>query len=120
MNKRKTGALEERRACEFLEQKGYLILSTNFHEKFAELDIVARDGEYIVFAEVKYRSNSHIQDPLDAVDMRKRRRIALASLMWLSRNGMGADTPCRFDVLAIYPDKIKHVRNAFSLDDAAL
>ena len=57
MNRRETGSRYEKQAAVFLEQKGYEILEMNFRCRRGEIDLVARDGEYLVFVEVKYRAD---------------------------------------------------------------
>ena len=57
MNKREVGASHEKLAGAYLETQGYLILEYNFRSRRSEIDIVARDGEYLVFVEVKYRAD---------------------------------------------------------------
>ena len=58
MNRRKVGAEYERYAAHFLEKQGYQIIEYNYCCRLGEIDIVARDGRYLVFVEVKYRSDS--------------------------------------------------------------
>ena len=57
MNRRETGSRYEKQAAVYLEQKGYEILEMNFRCRRGEIDLVARDGEYLVFVEVKYRAD---------------------------------------------------------------
>ena len=59
-NQRSVGARYEQVAGKYLEQQGYQILQYNYRCRQGEIDIIARDGEYLVFCEVKYRNNSHI------------------------------------------------------------
>lgn len=54
-NKRAVGTLYEKQACEYLKSKGYKILICNYRCKCGEIDIIAKDGAYLVFCEVKYR-----------------------------------------------------------------
>ena len=111
-NRRQTGTDYERAAGFYLEQMGWTILEYNYRCRSAEIDIVARDGEYLVFCEVKYRSDGRRGDPLEAVDVRKQQRIRRAALYYLTEHGK-IDAPCRFDVIGIRGTKITHIRDAF-------
>ncbi|MCI8637913.1 MAG: YraN family protein [Coprococcus sp.] len=112
MNTRKTGSYYEKVAGAFLEKKGYQIWEYNFHCPYAEIDIVARDGEYLVFCEVKYRCHAEEAQPLEAVDRKKQKRISRAALFYITQRGY-ADIPCRFDVIGITEKEIILVQNAF-------
>lgn len=71
MNKRKTGQEQEAKAACFLKTQGYQILEQNYRCKRGEIDLVAREGQYLVFVEVKYRSTNESGLPEEAVDLRK-------------------------------------------------
>ena len=69
MNNRQTGNAYEQMAAEYLQKKGMIILDRNFRRgRNGEIDIVGRDGKYLVFVEVKYRRDGQTGDPLEAVD----------------------------------------------------
>lgn len=116
-NKRKTGSEKEKLAAEYLAGLGYEILEKNFFSHFGEIDLIARKGTALVFVEVKYRKNQSRGNPLEAVDWRKQKRICRTALYYLTRHGLSADIPCRFDVIAITGkgagEEFTHVRNAF-------
>ena len=61
-------------AAAYLKKKGYRILEANFRCRFGEIDLIARDGAYLVFIEVKYRSSLKDRDSLEAVNRRKQRK----------------------------------------------
>ena len=111
-NRRKTGTDYERAAGFYLEQEGWKILEYNYRTRNGEIDIVARDGEYLVFCEVKYRSDGKKGSPLEAVDARKQQRFRRAALYYLTEHGK-SDVPCRFDVIGIEGTKVTHIRDAF-------
>ena len=117
MNNRKTGSGHEERAADYLAQKGYEILHRNFRGRYGEIDLIARDpGEdppCLVFVEVKYRKNEYSGNPLEAVGIRKQRRITGTALWYLCRWKIPEETPCRFDVIGIEGDSITHIKNAF-------
>ncbi len=115
-NYRRIGAEEEQRVCRLLEQQGYQVLVCNFRCRIGEIDIVAREGGYLVFIEVKYRSGTGSGLPEEAVDRRKQRVISRVALFYMQRYGYGTDTPVRFDVAAVSgtAEQTLHLyRNAF-------
>lgn len=111
-NKRKIGAAYEQAAGYYLEQQGYEILEYNYRCRRGELDIIARDGEYLVFCEVKYRQDGKKGSPLEAVDVRKRRTIYQCAESYMTEKHL-KDIPCRFDVLGVEGKKITLIKNAF-------
>lgn len=111
--KREKGYLEEQRAAEYLAQKGYQILERNFYSRQGEIDIIARDGKYLVFVEVKYRKSDSGGHPLEAVDIRKQKRICRTADWFCYRHGYLEGIPCRFDVIGIMGEEIVHVKDAF-------
>lgn len=113
MNKREIGAHYEERAADYLKGAGYQILARNFRIRTGEIDIVARDGEYLVFVEVKYRADGAYGSPLEAVDYRKQQSIVRTAGFYMLAQGYGTETSCRFDVVAIEGEQITLVQNAF-------
>ncbi len=113
INKREVGSDKEKIAAGYLEENGYKILKTNYFCKAGEIDIIAKEGGYLCFIEVKYRNDEMSGYPEEAVDARKARRITRSALYYMSSNGLAEDTPCRFDVVAILGDKITLYKNAF-------
>lgn len=87
-------------ACEaFLRVKGYQILARRYKTRVGEVDIVARQGEVLVFVEVKARRN--LCDALEAVSPKAQARIANAARMFLAENQNMAHLMVRFDVMAV-------------------
>lgn len=113
MQKREKGFLYEGIAAEYLKKKGYQIITQNFYTRFGELDLIARDGLYLVFVEVKYRADRRGGHPLEAVDRNKMRRIRRSAQFYLMRYGFPETTPCRFDVVGILGEEVVHIENAF-------
>lgn len=113
ISNRRKGTQYEAKAAEYLKAQGFKILRKNFSSRFGEIDLVAREGRYLVFVEVKYRATARGGHPLEAVDARKQRRILKTAEFFCLRYGYGEDTPCRFDVVGITGDEMIHVRNAF-------
>ena len=110
---RKKGSRFEEEAARELARAGYRILERNFYSRGGEIDIVAMDGEYLVFAEVKYRTRGSSGCPEEAVDVRKQSRICKAALYYMTRYQKSDTTPVRFDVVAIDPTETRIIKNAF-------
>lgn len=114
-NQRSVGARYEQVAGKYLEQQGYQILQYNYHCRQGEIDIIARDWEYLVFCEVKYRTDRRKGMPSEAVHIRKQQVISRCALYYMMVNGVWG-CPCRFDVVGILGeagDEIQLYRNAF-------
>lgn len=106
------GRYGEAVAAKYLKKKGYRILAQNLHEGRNELDLVAEDGEWIVFIEVKTRSvRPYVTDygtPADAVTSAKRRRTIAAAGAYLCKCKRNK-TP-RFDVIEVYLGEASHTQ----------
>jgi len=113
MNKRGVGKDKEEEAVYFLKEKGLRILDTNYNTRHGEIDIVALDDKYLVFAEVKFRSKNIYGSPLEAVTLRKQRSIKNAARVYLYLKDYPEDTYIRFDCIGISEDGIQWIRNAF-------
>ena len=94
------GIRGEDRAVVELERLGYAVLARRYRTRHGEIDIVARDGETIVFVEVKVKETAEFGKAADAVTVRKQRRVISMAVDYLARNRLTA-RPCRFDVVAI-------------------
>lgn len=112
-NRRAVGSTYEKLAGEYLENLGYEILEYNFRCRRGEIDIIAREGRYLVFVEVKYRDSGKSGSPLEAVTVRKQQIISKVAAYYCLTHGWGEDTPCRFDVVGIMGKEITLLRNAF-------
>ena len=111
------GRTGEDLACRELRRHGYAILARRFRTRHGELDIVARDGDVLVFVEVKARSSTRFGGALAAVTARKQRQVIAMAQRYMVRVGW-APRPCRFDVVAVEgggagPADVTLVRNAF-------
>ena len=113
MNKRQTGSAYETLAADWLKQHGYQITEKNYRCGQGEIDLIAEKDGYLVFVEVKYRSNEQYGVPREAVDWRKRQRISNAAVFYLKRYGYSMEHPCRFDVAEVSQDSINLMENAF-------
>ena len=112
-NKRETGACQEEWAARWLEEKGFRIMERNFHCRQGEIDLVAMEGRYLVFIEVKYRVNAQMGEPQEAVDTKKQQKISRTAAYYCMRHGISSEQPCRFDVAAFTEGKWMVIQNAF-------
>ena len=119
MNRRRMGDLGEDSACRMLAGLGMEILDRNYTRRGGELDIVARDGAYLVFVEVKKRSGLRYGRPAEAVGPTKRARIVRTAIRWLSEHDLD-DVPVRFDIVEVLPGEIRHIPDAFDATDLPL
>ena len=110
---RAKGTSGERLAVEFLKANGIRIENMNFYTRAGEIDIVGKDGQTLVFIEVKYRKNLETGFPSEAVDARKIRQIVNAARFYLLRYGYSEETLVRFDVISIVGQEIEWIRSAF-------
>lgn len=112
--KKLLGRVGEDKAVSYLKKQGFKIVERNYKNAFGEIDIIAKDGEYTVFVEVKTRTGDDFGAPGEAVDYRKRQKYARIAAAYLSGKGL-TDAACRFDVVEIENGEINHVKDAFSL-----
>lgn len=98
--KKDLGNSGEQIAVEYLEKIGFKILNRNFYCKQGEIDIVARDGDEVVFIEVKTRTNTNFGNPSEAVDYRKQKHIYKSAKYFLCKYKM-LDAHIRFDVVEV-------------------
>ena len=114
MNRRAEGTAYEKRAAQYLEERGYKVLSHNYRCRQGEVDLIAQDGEYLVFVEVKYRKDARSGYGSEAVSWQKQRRIINTARWYLAQHERNADTPCRFDVVSFLGEQITLIKDAFS------
>ena len=110
------GALGEQIALEYLLERKYQILETNWVCGHKEVDIIAKDGDTIVFVEVKTRHSTCLVEPEATVDVYKQRHLIWAANSFVNRYQY--DNDVRFDIIAIVIDKnnekrIEHIEDAF-------
>jgi putative endonuclease len=102
-----------------LTAAGLEVIARRFRCRRGEIDLVAWDGPVLVFVEVKTRAGDAHGSPAESVDARKRRRLAQAAAVWLSRSA-APPPPCRFDVVEVRDAAgggllTHHLRDAFRL-----
>ena len=95
------GAGWEHLAEAHLRDHGLTTLERNFHCRLGEIDLVMRDGDVLVFVEVRYRADPRFGGALETVNHRKRLKIQRAAGIFLNRRPGWASLPCRFDIVGI-------------------
>lgn len=103
--------ISEKRACKFLRKKGYLIVKRNYRWPGGEVDIIARDGDYLAFVEVKARSSKEYGLPEHSITEEKKRKIIRTARRYIYEHN--PETPIRFDVVAILKKRIRLYKDAF-------
>ncbi|NOT02411.1 MAG: YraN family protein [Phycisphaerales bacterium] len=113
------GARGERAAARFLKRRGFRIVARNYNCPPGEIDIIAEDGDTLVFVEVKTRATGDRADPEVNVTAFKRRQI-IAAARYFVQARRAHDRPCRFDVVSVVRPQwwrraeIEHFPDAFS------
>lgn len=88
-------------ACTELEARGYAILERRHRTRYGEIDVIAKDGDTLVFVEVRRKSAADFGSAAESVTRDKQRRIVRMALDYLARAGLVDRCPVRFDVVAI-------------------
>ena len=114
------GKKGENYVCKYLKKKRYKIIDINMRNKYSEIDIIAENKKFIVFVEVKSRTNPDSAfRPVYAVNLQKQKKIMLAAKYYLTTENKSAKQP-RFDVAEVFmnsdgkPESINYIENAFS------
>lgn len=101
MNTTSIGSFAEDLACDYLQQKHYLLITRNYrYHNVGEIDLIMQDGDSIVFVEVRHRTSTAYGTPEASVTPTKIKRVRRTALLWLTvtnRHG----TPVRFDLVAV-------------------
>lgn len=113
MNKRVIGTKRELEAAEFIRKQGYVLLEKNFRCRIGEIDLIARDGAYLCFIEVKYRASTSKGFPAEAITPTKIHRITRTAQFYMLMHQLPQDTPCRFDAVVILGEEFSLIKNAF-------
>lgn len=121
MEKREIGAWGERKAANYLRLRGYKIVCMNYSCRQGEIDVIAENRKFVVFAEVKLRKSSSHGEAREFVTYSKQRRIITAAQLYLQQHD--TEKQPRFDVIEIYAPngaksigaRINHIENAFEV-----
>jgi putative endonuclease len=111
-SRQRLGDEGEQAAARFLEAKGFRIVARNHRTRRGEVDLIAEQGELLVFAEVRARTTARFGSPAETVDARKQARVVSAAQDYLAR-WQGPERAVRFDVLAVLGGEVTHLPGAF-------
>ncbi|TDT37891.1 putative endonuclease [Halospina denitrificans] len=117
MDRRERGFHAERAAASYLRDQGLIIREANFSCRAGEIDLIAIDGDCLVFVEVRARRRGALVDGAESISARKKLRLIRAARFFLHRHGLN-DCFCRFDVIAVSlesnsQEHFQWIRNAF-------
>ncbi|WP_204378419.1 YraN family protein [Agaribacterium haliotis] len=110
-NNNQRGQLAEQQANRYLQQQGLVLCDKNFRCRSGEIDLIMRDGDCLVFIEVRYRKSSTFGGAAASVDQKKQHKIRQSAESYLQQKQL--NTACRFDVIAMSQEKIEWFRGAF-------
>jgi putative endonuclease len=117
---RAAGSAFEQRACKELERAGLILLARNYTTRYGELDLVMRDGDAVVFVEVRHRIRAGFGDAAMSVTAAKQAKLVQTAQLWLAANPKYAQRVCRFDVVAydgpVDGAKMQWLRGAFEAE----
>lgn len=113
------GQAAETLACDYLQRNGLKLVQRNYRCRRGELDLVMQQGEVVVFVEVRFRSPSAYADGIASVDRHKQEKLLAAAQHYLQQHPDAARRPCRFDVVAVTPERgenrVEWITNAIEL-----
>lgn len=118
------GDFGEKLACDYLKSKGYEILDRNVYSRFGEIDIIAKNNEYIIFVEVKTRKEGAMVSGVEAVTLSKQKKIIKTAISYLLDKSYHLQP--RFDIIEVnlffrdgnyFFKSLNHLENAFCVKD---
>lgn len=120
MDKKAIGNKGEDFAAEYYKKLGFTVTAQNYTCRGGEIDIIAENVEYIIFVEVKTRSQNSLYSPSEAVDYKKQKRLSVAAMKYLAENDV--EKQPQFDVFEVYTAneriyKVNRIENAFEAFD---
>lgn len=110
-----SGAQAEQLAAQFLQQHGLKLLHRNYRCRHGEIDLIMRDGDVIIFVEVRLRSRDDFGGAAASIDAVKQKKILRTAQQYLS--SLSHTPPCRFDALLYHSTKdgdVEWIKNAFT------
>lgn len=114
MTKRDAGTVGESKAEAYLRRRGLRILERNFTLRIGEIDLIAQDGDTLVFVEVRSRADATFGSAIRAVGPSKRRQVSRVAAAYIAWRAPTSAT-VRFDVVAITGDDVEWIRDAWRL-----
>lgn len=112
-----TGKLAESVAEEFLIRHRLQIVDKNFHSRFGEIDLIAKDKQILIFVEVRYRKNESIMHVIETIDTNKIKKLIATSEYFISKSPKYRNLQCRYDFIGILGNldqpRIEWIKDAF-------
>lgn len=120
MKANQLGLQAEQRAQRYLEKQGFRVVAKNYRSSFGEIDLIVLNQAFLVFVEVRLRTQRNLVSAKESVDWRKQKRIINTAKQFLARNPEFNSKPARFDVIALNSNDpkspIEWIQNAFQAD----
>lgn len=118
IQKQYIGQYGEMAAANYLRRRRYKLYDVNYRSRFGEIDLIMTKGKYVVFVEVKTRSENSIASPAEFVDGYKQQKMIQTARLFLTQTGLKLQP--RFDVVEVFFENdgiksVKHLENAFTL-----
>lgn len=105
------GAVAEQTAADYLIQQGLVVVERNFRCRLGEIDLIMRDGNTLVFIEVRQRASQQFGGAIASIDSRKQQKLIATAQLYLTRL---SKTPlCRFDAVLLQGETLRWIRDAF-------
>jgi putative endonuclease len=104
------GQLGEKLACDFLRKQGYKIIDQNYRTRGGEIDVIAKEGEMVVFVEVKTRISAEFGYPEEAIDARKQHKLAMTAEAYLAAHQL-YEADYRIDAIGIEMERGGQLKN---------
>ena len=116
-NKRERGNRGEDLAADFLQREGYEIITRNYICPIGEIDLIAREGNCLVFVEVRSKTSRRFGTPAESITSAKEKRLRKLANYYLVRE-VGKEVPCRFDLVSIEKEgseySLNHIKGMFT------
>ena len=117
LSRKETGDAWELKARRWLEGKGLRFIAANVRGRGGEIDLIMKEGQVIVFVEVRFRQSSRFGGAAASVTLANQHKLLQTAHLWLARHNGSFDTvDCRFDVIAFTGNEIEWLKNAFGED----
>lgn len=115
------GKKAEDAAAAYYEDSGCVVVTRNYHCRYGEIDIIAKDGDVLVFVEVRCRRSKAMVSPAESVDSRKINKLIETAEHYMTENNLPEDINCRFDLAEVtfsreQPLSVEIVKNAFVVE----
>ena len=116
MSRAELGKQGEKIAAEYLKRQGYTLIGANWRSTQGEFDLIARDGDVLVFVEVRTR-RAGIEVAFESINPRKRRILERMAYLYLDETGLDSETAWRIDVIGVTitrgKPQVEHIQDAF-------